>query len=335
MQGKLLVSSFLPRIFRHGALALSCLWPFAHDANAGTCSAPWPNVKPMLESAIRYSDDVKKSDPYITLTTRGQPVKMLLDTGSNVHVIWDKRLLGGDRGVTADESPAADATSGEVEEDETLHAIASSTLAQRTVLDLVDAQGRRVTQSFYVIDETPLMVDGFSGIISPQYLAQEKVSVIDFKHDCFFVSERFDPVAGGKFVMSAGRSLPNPHRVMAIPLGVLGARVPVVVDSGASGTTLLGRVIEHSPAGLRLPMSIDLLGNAIASDERARLVDLTINGETVMRHPVTPALALRDKGIVSLGSIGMDILKDRILFHDDDRHRFVFLEGVPARGVTG
>lgn len=80
-------------------------------------------------------------------------------------------------------------------------------------------------------------------------------------------------------------------------------------------------------------MSIDLLGNAIASDERARLVDLTINGETVMRHPVAPALVLRDKGIVSLGAIGMDILKDRILFHDDDRHRFVFLEGVAARGV--
>ncbi|MGC7404779.1 hypothetical protein ACPWR0_08865 [Pandoraea pneumonica] len=319
---------FLRRCVCRGTFAVSCLLAWGGGAHAGMCSAPWPEVKPVLESAIGYGDATKKSDPFVTLTTRGRRVRLLLDTGSNAHVIWDKRLLADPAAESgnADTSRQSDARADGAEAGETLHAIASSTHARPAALDLVDMQGNRVTQQFYVIDATPLMADGFSGILSPQYLAQEKVSIIDFKRDCFFVSERFDPEANGQFSLSSGGTLPNPYRVMAIPLGVAGARVPVVVDSGAPFTKLLAAVIERSPAGPRLPMNIDLLGNPIASDERTRLVDLTINGETVKRHPVMTAATLSDKGIVSMGAIGMDLLRDRVLFHDDDRHRFVFLE---------
>ena len=282
-------------------------------AYAQSCSAPWPGVHPVFTSRIEYGDRGRKSDPYIAVRINGKLAKMLLDTGSNAHVIWDARLLGegGDNAT---------------HETQTLDAIASSTQAKGALLTLDDATGNEHLQRFYVIAETPLMADGFSGIISPQSLAQEKVSVLNFKDDCFFVSDRFDPEAGGRYRTEAVGAIPNSDRVMGIPLDVPGGRVPVVVDSGAYRTTLLGSLMHSAPVGRDRTTNVDLLGNVIVGKRRTRLVDITINGRHAPRHPVVPASAISEKGIVSLGAVGMDLLAGNVIFHDGDRNRFAFVE---------
>ncbi|MCI3207423.1 MULTISPECIES: retroviral-like aspartic protease family protein [Pandoraea] len=276
-------------------------------------------MKPIFESSIRYGSPEHKANPFIIVQIDGQRFKMLLDTGSNRHVMWDARLT---KGKTAAGGGA-----------EVLIAIASSTQARSRLLEIEDAGGRRIKQSFYVIDETPLMADGFSGILSPQYLADDKVSILNFKDDCFFVSDRFEPVANGKFRIADGKALPNRHRVMAIPLGVHNARIPVIVDSGAQTTSLPRALIKGGRPGRRSPPTTDLLGVEVVSDPLTKQVDLSLNGEILPRHPVASRAVPVEGGVASLGAIGMDILRNKIVFHDDDRCRFALLEPINAAGT--
>lgn len=300
-------------------LALMLAMPLLAHATAERCSAPWPSIEPVFEAPIRYGDPVHKTDPFITVHVNGRLVRMLLDTGSNRHVIWDARLLSGEVDTRAD--------------DVVLNAIASSTPARHRRLAMSDPEGRHVAQAFYVIDETPLMAAGFSGIVSPQYLADDKVSVLNFKDDCFFVSERFDPAADERFRIVDGTALPNVHGVMAVAVGFNGARIPVVVDSGAGASTLPAALLQGAALGPPSRRTVDLLGQSIRGETHMRLVDLTINGQRIARHPVTPQASARDGGIASLGAVGMDVLRDRIVFHDNERHRFAWLErtDVPSR----
>ncbi|MDN4575999.1 hypothetical protein DBB29_23620 [Pandoraea cepalis] len=284
------------------------------SAFAQSCSAPWPTIRPVFTSRIEYGDPAKKSDPYIAVAVNGKPANLLLDTGSNVHVLWDPRLIGETGHQMADD------------EKELLDAIASSTKAKRTSMPLQDATGNRSVQPFYLIEETPLMADGFSGIVSPQFLAQDNVSVLNFKDDCFFVSERFPPEAGGLYKTLSVGTIPNPHNVMAIPLDVPGGRVPVVVDSGAYSTTLLGSLMRRAALGRQRITNVDLLGNVVGRQRQTRLVDITVNGKYVRQHPVIPVPTVSEKGVVSFGSIGMDLLAGRVIFHDGRRNRFVFIE---------
>lgn len=57
-----------------------------------------------------------------------------------------------------------------------------------------------------------------------------------------------------------------------------------------------------------------------------RRVDLTINGRRIVRHPVAAQTQAHDGGMASLGAIGMDVLRNRIVFHDNERHRFAMIE---------
>ncbi len=291
--------------------ALSITATSLTHAAAERCSASWPSVQPYFESTIQYGDPQRKADPFVTVYIGGKFARMLLDTGTNRHVIWDSRLVDGDSGTTVRK--------------ETLNAIASSTSARRVELDVDDTQGRGSRQAFYVIEETPLMAVGFSGIISPQYLADEKVVILNFQDDCFFVSSRFDPASGGAFGVAEGTSLPNVHRVLAIGLGVSGARVPVVVDSGAYYTTLSRALIRNKAAGGKRKSAVDLLGREIAGDTRMRLVDLTINGEMIPSHSVASQDTSHAGGVMTLGAVGMDVLRNRIVYYDGDRNRFSLL----------
>lgn len=290
--------------------------PMLAHAAQERCSAPWPSVEPVFEASIRYGDPVLKTDPFITVRVNGRLVRMLLDTGSNRHVIWDARLLSGAVDTRAD--------------DVVLNAIASSTPARFRGLAMSDPEGRHVAQDFYVIDETPLMSAGFSGIVSPQYLADDKVSVLNFEDDCFFVSERFDPAADERFRIVDGTSLPNGHGVMAIAVGFNATRIPVVVDSGAGASTLPAALLQGAALGPRSRGAVDLLGRLIRTETQMRLVDFTINGVRIARHPVAPYASIRDGGIASLGAVGMDVLRNRIVFHDNARLRFALLERTDA-----
>jgi len=265
----------------------------------------------VFASTIQYGNAKRKSDPFITVSIDKKPARMLLDSGSNRHVIWDPRFVL---------EVGAPNTGGNV-----LDAIASSAPAHQRVIELEDSEGRSTTQTIYVIDETPLMVEGFSGIISPQYLAGSDVSVMNFRDDCFLVGTRFEPEVVGQIRVVDGSALPNIHHVMAIPVGFKGARIPMVVDSGAYTTTLPLPMISGEAVGEARHRSIDLLGQEIESDARMRLVDFTINGQTISRHPVASQSVPREGGVASLGAIGMDVLRNRIVFHDNERHRFALL----------
>lgn len=292
-------------------LSLLSVQPLFAHASSARCGEVWPTVRPVFASAIQYGNVERKSDPFITLSLNKKPARMLLDSGSNRHVIWDPRIVV--------EGGAPD-TDGKV-----LKAIASSALARQRVFELEDAERRSTAQTIYVIDETPLMAEGFSGIISPQYLAGSDVSVMNFRDDCFLVAERFEPEVVGRIRVVDGRALPNIHHVMAIPVGFKGARIPMVVDSGAYATTLPLPTISGEAVGEVRRRSIDLLGHEIESDDHTRLVDFTINGQTISRHPVASQAVPREGGLASLGAIGMDVLRNRIVFHDNERHRFALL----------
>ncbi len=301
-------------------LSLLIAMPLLAHGRSERCSAPWPFVQPVFESSIRYGDPLRKADPFITVRIGGRPASMLLDTGSNRHVVWDARLLP----VVA-EIPA---------QRESLSAIASSAPAKRLTLDVEDEGGHNVAQDFYAIDETPLMAEGFSGIVSPQYLANDKVAVLNFKDDCFFISDRFEPTGDGRFRITDGTSLLNVHRVMAIAVAFKGARIPVVVDSGAYATTLLTSLIQDAEPGALRRKTVDLLGQPIEGEAHMRRVDLTIHGERIVRHPVAPQAQAHDAGIASLGAIGMDVLRNRIVFHDNERNRFAMIEPLDALRQT-
>ncbi|VVD87628.1 hypothetical protein PAQ31011_01454 [Pandoraea aquatica] len=292
-------------------LSLMSIQPLFAHASSARCSEVWPTVRPVFESAIQYGNAERKSDPFITVSIDGKPARMLLDSGSNRHVIWDQRF------VPEEGEPNVGS--------HVLNTIASSAHARQRVIALEDAEGRRTTQTIYVIDETPLMAEGFSGIVSPQYLAGGDVSVMNFRDDCFLVGARFDPEVVGRIRVVDGRALPNIHHVMAIPVEFKGARIPMVVDSGAYATTLPLPIISSEVVGEARRRSVDLLGQAIDSDDRTRLVDFTINGQPISRHPVASQAVPREGGVVSLGAIGMDVLRNRIVFHDNARHRFALL----------
>lgn len=293
-------------------LTLLCAMPSLVHASPERCAEPWPSAKTWFESSIRYGDPLRKADPFITVKIDGELVRMLLDTGANRHVLWDVRLLPMVTDARAEHA--------------VLNAIASAASARRVTLDVEDVAGRQTAQEFYAIGETPLMAEGFSGIVSPQYLANDKVSVLNFKDDCFFVSDRFDPTSAGRFDIADGTSLPNRHRVMAIAVGFKGTRIPVVVDSGAYASTLSTSLLHRAKSGATRRRTVDLLGQTIEGEARMRFVDLTINGRRIDRHPVAPQTQPHEGGIASLGAIGMDVLRDRIVFHDNERNRFAMLK---------
>ncbi|VVE59962.1 hypothetical protein PAN31117_00082 [Pandoraea anapnoica] len=292
-------------------LSLICSLPQFAYASSARCSDMWPIVRPVFASTIQYGNAERKSDPFITVSINNQPARMLLDSGSNRHVIWDPRFVS---------KGAAPNTGSHV-----LNAIASSAPARQRVIELEDDERRSTVQTIYEIDETPLMAEGFSGIISPQYLAGGHVSVMNFKDDCFFVGRRFEPEVLGKIRVDDGSALPNIHHVMAIPVGFKAARIPMLVDSGAYATTLPLSMISGEAVGEARRRSVDLLGREIESDGRLRLVDLTINGQLISRHPVASQDVPRQGGVASLGAIGMAVLKNRIVFYDNERHRFALL----------
>jgi hypothetical protein len=56
-----------------------------------------------------------------------------------------------------------------------------------------------------------------------------------------------------------------------------------------------------------------------------RLVDLKINGQIFKSHPVAPLPKISDKGIGVRGYIGMDILKERVIYYDGTKNQFILV----------
>lgn len=60
-------------------------------------------------------------------------------------------------------------------------------------------------------------------------------------------------------------------------------------------------------------------------DERMRLVDIRINGEVFKSNPVIPRPKINENGVVDFGYIGMDVLKNRAVYYDQNRGESTFV----------
>src|SRR5690606_24388267 len=133
---------------------------------------------------------------------------------------------------------------------------------------------------------------------------------------CFFISSPFDMPAGDEVEVDRGRGIPNPYQVMGIPVEFDGREIALLVDSGAPVTRIHAPVVASQPKGQKTGRAMDMFGAEIEQGEHMRLVDLKINGKHFKEWPVSPGPALHDSGIQALGYIGMDILKDRVIYYD-------------------
>ncbi|GAB3629321.1 hypothetical protein PTE30175_03717 [Pandoraea terrae] len=278
-------------------------------ASDRSCANDWPNSSVRFDSEILYANQDRKTGPFVRVQINGKTVSMMLDTGSNINLLWDTSVL--------DESPG--------EHRQRVDFIASSTDARKVGAALSDSHGNLSHQQFYVLPNSTLSGDGYSGILSPQAVAGSHATIIDFEQNCFFISPAFEIRPDMRFHVFRGTTIPNPYGVMAIPLEIEGGKIPIIVDSAASESTILSTLVATRPKGPKSPRLMDVIGTEIPAGVRMRLVDLKINGQDFRSHPVIPKSAISTAGVTALGAVGMDILKDRIVYYHGALHQFTLL----------
>lgn len=294
--------------------------PFHGNANAGGCAFGWTADPVQFDTVIQYVDMPEKINPTLHVLINGKAAKMLLDTGANINVLWETSLL--------DEAPGSDVHRFDA------HVVSAES---RTVtVDLADDHGNVLRQEFQLVSNTVLAADGYSGIVSPQAVANDNVAVIDFEKNCFFISPRFDIRSDNGLDVRRGSTISNQYGVMAVPVELDGRKIPLIVDSGASVTTILASLVDSKPKGRKSTRSMDMFGAEVPHGEHMRLVDLIINGKTFKSQSVIPSPTMNHNGIVAFGYIGMDILRDHVIYHDESRKEFVLLtrQGA-AKGIVG
>ncbi|MGC7403092.1 hypothetical protein ACPWR0_04550 [Pandoraea pneumonica] len=306
-------------------LATTCLLPaFAAAASPASCASPWPSVKVLLESKIGYLNAATKATPFITLEIDGQPRRFLLDTGTNLNVLWDASLgagaISGQNTIIQTEVAQAQAT-------QEVHRISDSRR------DSFESVFQRIPQSI-------LADDGLSGIFSPQFTAFEisgsdrSFAVLDFDRDCFFISPAFEIDVIPNYRLAKGRAIPNPHHVMAATLGFFGAKIPVAVDSGADRSSLLRTLVSELPRIPAITRTADVWGNVLTNKTYMRRVSFTLNG---IDHPNVLAAeqaAVQEGGSTTLGKIGMDILRNHVVILSSDVREFNLLRPVAPAPTT-
>lgn len=277
--------------------------------SAERCASGLTAYPARFEAAISYEDPQSKDLPTVLVRVDGKVEKMLLDSGSNVNILFDASL--------ADETPR----SGPYQID----AHVGSAQAQRVRVTLGDDHGNTLRKDFHVLANSPLTEDGYAGILSPQVLAGHGAVVMDFERNCFFTSAPFAISAEDRRQVRRGKTIKNPHNIMAILVRLDDRGIPVIVDSGASDTSILASLVSSKPKGLVSPSKTDVFGLEVPGEKTMRLVDLEINGQAFRSHPVIPMPTIDDKGIVNFGHIGMDILKDRVIYYDGVLGDFILL----------
>ncbi|MVW79445.1 hypothetical protein [Bordetella sp. 02P26C-1] len=274
----------------------------------GACGTEWGQQSPLFRTAIEYDDPLSKANPTVHVFIDGKAVKMMLDTGASANLLWDASVL----------KEAPEAAVNRVDSH------VASADARRVRATLADHHGNAMSQEFYLVSDAVLAQEGYAGILSPQQVSGDNALLVDLHSDCLIVGGAFDTRADARFSVYPGRSLANPYGVMAIPIGLGSGRIPVVVDSGASVSSLLATLVQTKPRGAPAPRRMDVFG-AIMPAPRMRLVDLNINGKVFKSHPVIPRPAVDDRGITDFGFIGMDILKNLVIYYDKARGEFNLL----------
>ncbi|WP_143277038.1 hypothetical protein [Bordetella genomosp. 4] len=307
-----------PTIWLMFLVALSL--PFQGTAETASCASDWTANHSQFESAIEYDDIQSKANPTVHILINGKPAKMMLDTGASVSILWRTSLL--------DEPPGPDV--------HRLDAHVASVDAQVAKATLEDDRGNVLRHEFHVVRDSVLAADGYSGILSPQAVAQNNAVVIDLEKNCFFTSPSFDIRLGGGLDVHRGATIPNLYGVMGIHAELDGSKIPLIVDTGASVTNVLSSLIDSKPKGPKSGRTMDMFGAELSQDEYMRLIDLSINGKIFRSQPVVASPTINERGIVTSGYIGMDILKDRVIYHDGSRNEFILLtrEGAAERYDT-
>jgi len=157
------------KIFRitAGLMTLAALsGPACASASSGSCSdGLTTNVQ--FESALTYDDMNSKSNPAVHVRINGKLIKMQLDSGSDMHSLWDKSLI--------DESSTPDSMK--------MDAVSGSTEARVVKATLADEHGHSSRQAFALLADSALAQDGFSGILSPQAVAGLDGQIIPLETD--------------------------------------------------------------------------------------------------------------------------------------------------------
>jgi hypothetical protein len=290
-------------------LAIAAFFSFGAVATAySACGTEWSQQLPLFQTAIEYDDSLTKFNPTVHVFVDGKAVKMMLDTGASANLLWDASIL----------KEAPETASNRVDSH------VASADARRVRATLADHQGNSLNQEFFLVSESVLSQYGYSGLLSPQQVAGDNSLVVDLHSDCLVVGRSIDIHAHAGFTVYPGRSLANPYGIMAIPVELGRARIRVIVDSGASVSSLLASLVESKPRGAQAPRAMDVFG-AIMPTQRMRLVDLNINGKVFRSHSVIPRPAVDDRGITDFGYIGMDILRNLVIYHDKTRGEFSLL----------
>ncbi|MVW71331.1 aspartyl protease family protein [Bordetella sp. 15P40C-2] len=272
------------------------------------CGSEWVQGSPLFSAPIEYDDPHRKSNPTVRVFVDGSAVKMMLDTGASSSLLWDASIV---KDVPEPDSNRVDSHVGSSE-------------AKRVGATLADHSGHALSQEFFLVSDSVLSQYGYSGILSPQQLAGDNRLVVDLLNDCLIVARSFDVHSDTRFALFPGRTLANSYGVMAIPLEIAGGRIPVIVDTGASVSSLLASLVKNRPQGAEAPRAMDVFGS-IMPTQRMRLVNLKINGKEFRSHPVIPRPTVDDRGITDFGYIGMDILKNLVIYHDGARGDFSLL----------
>lgn len=259
-----------------------------------------------FETEIQYDDIQSKANPTVYVLVNGKRSKMMLDTGTNKNLLWDDALL--------DEEPGALA--------ESVDSHVASADARIVNATLTDDHGNSERTEFYLVSNSVLAAAGYSGVLSPQAVAAHHAVILDFDRDCIFTSAPFDIGSVKEAQIRRGTTIQNPYDVMAIRVEINGRDMPLLVDSGATHTTILSSLISFSPKGPESPRMKDLFGAELPEAGRMRLVDLKVNGRPFTAHPVIPAPSVSNKGIENVGYLGMDVLKEQVIYYDGARREF-------------
>jgi len=274
------------------------------------CIAGWPVRDVKFENAIQYDDIQSKADPTAHVLINGKVAKMLLDTGAQAHVLWDASLL--------DEAPSLDS--------ERVYAHIASADARRAGAILTDGYGNSQRQEFQLVSDSILATYGYAGVLSPQVLAGDNAVVIDLEKNCLFTAAPFEISSANDFEARRGVTIENPYRLVMIFIELDDREFPVLVDTGASDTSIFSSLVEFKPKGQEAPGAIDAFGAEVPKGEYMRLVDLKINGQMFRSHPVVPWPVRKDKqGIENYGFIGMDLLKNRVIYYNGAQREFILL----------
>ena len=282
----------------------------ASRTHGESCANDLSRGRAYFESTIEYDDLMSKANPTVHVWINGRPAKMMFDTGANANILWDSgfflQALGED---------ALD-----------VDAHVASARAKKISAEVADGYGNAFHQDFYIPSTASILArDGYAGILSPQSIAGHSALLIDFEKNCFFTSAPFPIRASNELKIYPGKIIENPYREMAVQAKLGNVIVPFIIDSGAQNTMVLTSLVASAPEGKESPRAMDMYGAELPRSSPFRLIDLNVNGEYFHGLPVSSIKKIHSKGVSKAGYIGMDVLKNHLIYYHGPQHTLLTL----------